>query len=135
MKNFDNLIRVVLFICLSISLAKGQSSVQSETKSSIIEHAKHNLDSDFLKENKLYKIFDFGSYMEASTNTLNIVPKNQIVYSKAELLHSESNNTVKSLDLTKEMNSIDLTGVPQGNYRLILSNEKGNVNVEKLTIL
>ena len=135
MKKLIKHVQLLLIFCFSCSSIWGQSSTGNTTRNSIIKDAKRIIGTEVNNEISQYKFLDFGSIMEGSSNKLNIVPKLNIIYTKAELLNAERNKTIMSISISEDSDAIDLTGVPQGNYLLILTNSDGHINVEKLTIL
>jgi len=72
--------------------------------------------------------------MDPVSNLINIDINNEVIYTKAELLSSETNKTVRTTNLDSDNKSVDLNNIDSGSYYLILSNEKGDVFSEKLII-
>jgi len=75
-----------------------------------------------------------GFQMDPVSNLINIDINNEVIYTKAELLSSETNKTVRTTNLDSDNKSVDLNNIDSGSYYLILSNEKGDVFSEKLII-
>jgi len=73
--------------------------------------------------------------MNPSTNVIDIDINNDVKYTKAELLSKDSNETVQSLNIDEDNQSVDISQINSGTYYLILSNEEGKVYSEKLIIL
>ena len=70
-----------------------------------------------------------------NSNSIDIDVNNTVKYTKAELLSKDTNETLQSLDMDKDSQSVDVSKVTSGTYYLILSNDEGKVFSEKIIIL
>jgi len=74
------------------------------------------------------------SHFNWRTKSLEIT-EGPIHYTNAEVLDEKSNETLKSVKLTKTKPNVDMSDVPSGSYYLILTSDDGKVHSEKILIL
>lgn len=55
-------------------------------------------------------------------------------YTKAELIFKKTNAVLMDVPLTEEKQLVNISQLPSGDYRLVLSNDAGKIMVEKLII-
>jgi len=78
---------------------------------------------------------DFGSYLIPNTNLLKVVNKSVGKYNRAELINKKTGQFIFKVAISKEKDTIDMTGTPSGLYRLILSNDNGEKTTEDIVIM
>jgi len=139
MKNSILTTIILIAICSSFSFGQSDALLASNDIESISFDKKSEIRVEMSNANtpKIYTIpqaavnFD----MNPETNVIDIDINNNVNYTKAELLSKDTNQTVQSLNMSAENQSVDVSTVNAGTYYLILSNEEGKVFSEKIIIL
>ncbi len=81
-----------------------------------------------------YDIPEQASHFNWRTKSFDIT-EGTVKYTQAELLDEDTNETVKTVELSKSNSKVDMSKVPSGSYYLILSNDAGDIHSEKIVIL
>jgi hypothetical protein len=78
---------------------------------------------------------EFGSYVNPFTNHLKIVPKDQVEYTKVQIIKKGTGLTIAKQDLKNGNNVLDMSNIESGVYILIMTNAERNIHSEEITIL
>ncbi len=78
---------------------------------------------------------EFGSYLNPYNGNLYIINNDKKQFNRAQLMKECSKENVFSIKIDQEMKSINIEDYDSGEYMLILSNEEGDILVEKFVII
>lgn len=105
------------------------SPMSEKVESNLLTSAKSENEYDLMAKK------EFGSYVNPYTNHLKIVPKDDIVYTKVQIIKKGTGMTITKKDLQDGSNVLDLSSYEPGTYILIMTNSKRNIYSEEISIL
>ncbi len=129
----------VMFLFVNIASAQNltadiSSTVQSDFLTDFSSIDEEIIESSEASTEVYYDIPEQVSHFNWRTKSFDIA-EGTVKYTQAELLDEDSNETVKTVKLSKSKSKVDMSDVPSGSYYLILSNDAGEVHSEKIVIL
>ena len=78
---------------------------------------------------------EFGSYVNPHDNQMRIVPTDDIIYTKVQIIKKGTGISVVKKKISSGSNLIDMSSIDPGQYILIMTNDKRNIFSEEITIL
>jgi hypothetical protein len=144
MKNLTNIFQALLFILLSVNILSSQitasvyvTDFDNEILTTVINRNSSSIDKNkfALTSAKYYDIsdVDLSTTIDVASNELDFSGGDNKNYTKIQLTHKNSNKTVLSREIDFNY-KIDLNTIVPGTYILMLSNEKGNLKSEEITV-
>ncbi len=141
--------KAILSMLVMVSLGASYGVAQTNTllassfvdpSSNLDDHYPLTIEETDYSESTISKSYDIPSSasifeMDMSSNELKVHSNSDVIYTTAEILNKDSNTTVQKVQIKGGVESIDLSDVATGSYYMILSNEKGDILSEKITIL
>lgn len=141
--------KAILSMLVMVSLGASYGVAQTNTllassfvdpSSNLDDHYPLTIEETDYSESTISKRYDIPSSasifeMDMSSNELKVHSNSDVIYTTAEILNKDSNTTVQKVQIKGGVESIDLSDVATGSYYMILSNKKGDILSEKITIL
>jgi len=104
-------------------------------KEAILELAAEDALVYYSEEDESFvKVMEEGAQLLDDGNQILVPNKSEVNYSRLEVINAESNKMMFTTAMYNTDNTVDLSSFPPGNYMIILTNDAGNISVEKFSL-
>jgi len=88
----------------------------------------------YVDDAEFKSIMKKGVVLSDDDQSLELISEEEIQYQRLEIIESNTNKLITSKDIDTKEPKVELSGISPGNYTLILSNDKGNILIENISI-